>query len=236
MPHNLFHDKNIVCRLSGSIVITVIAFSFLIQCMHYSYAEDVVQDIYIRGIAVGNMDIPKVIIEDPSSGSLNAYRLHDSVKGYEIIEIQQKGILLKKGEIVVSVLLSNKSSLVHGGEEYQGYEEPQYFTFQRDQIDIDNLSEHIHTELRPDIGRKDNSLSVGVTVTDIKEGNFMNIMGIEPGDVLLEFNDTQINNPEDLGNALEKLINKELINPEDGSIRIAFERDGVYQTRYGEMQ
>ncbi len=64
----------------------------------------------------------------------------------------------------------------------------------------------------------------------------MSVMGIEQGDVFLEFNDTLINNPHDLDVAINELINKEIINPEDGMIRIAFERDGEYQTKYGQLQ
>ena len=231
MPHKHFYCKNTIYRFLFSLVFTVFSFCIFMQYMHCSHAEDFARDILIRGIATGNMDIPKVIIENQSSGSINAYRLHDSVNGYEIVEIQKKGILLKKGEMVVSVLLSNRSSFGHEGEDPQEHDF-QLFTFQKDQISIDN----IHTELRPDAGRQDDGQARGITVTDIKEGSFMNIMGIEPGDVFLEFNDTNINNPEDLDVAINKLINKELINPEDGSIRIAYERDGEYQTSYGELQ
>jgi hypothetical protein len=231
MLHKYFYCKNIIYQFLFSLVFTVFSFCILIPYSHYSHAENFGQDILIRGIVNGNMDIPKVILENQSSGSINAYRLHDSVNGYEIVEIQKKGILLKKGEIVVSVLLSNRSSFGHEGEESQEYES-QMYTFQRDQIEIDN----IHTELRSVAGLQDNGQARGITVTDIKEGNFMNIMGIEPGDVFLEFNETNINKPDDLDAAIKELINKELVNPEDGSIRIAFERDGMYQTSYGDMQ
>ncbi len=237
MPHRHFYSENTVYLLLIGFAFTVISFSIISSHISFSYAGDFVQDIQIRGIATGNMDIPKVIIEDTSSGSLQSYRLHDIVNGYEIVDIQQKGILLKKGDEEVRVLLSNRISLGHKNEQYPEIEEPQIFTFQRHQIDIDNLSEDINTEPGPDVGKRDASLATGITVSDIKEGNFLNKMGIKTGDILLDFNDTQINQSKDLEIALEKLINTEVVNPGEGLIiRIAFERDGVYQTRYGELR
>jgi type II secretory pathway component PulC len=227
MVHKYSYCKNIFSRQQACIVFISISFIILTLHPHLSYADKV--DIHLRGIATGSsIDIPMAIIEDLSSGSINSYRLHELINGYEIVEIQQKGILLKKGEKEVRVLLSKEVSTAN--EDYQE-DEFQFYTFQKDQIDTGQIT----TKLRPDIEKRDYQ-SIGVTVTDIKEGHFMSIMGIKEEDTILELNGNQINKPEDLDVAIKELINKELINPEDGSIRIAFERNGEYQTSYGDMQ
>ncbi len=197
--------------------------------MSFSYADDLVQDIHIRGIATGNMDIPKVIIEDTSSGNLKAYRLHDLVNGYEIVDIQQKGIFLKKGDEEVRVSLSNRISFALENEQHQEIGEPQFFTIQRNQVDTGIQLEQIIRKQVSDVEKIDYG-PVGVKVVDTEEGNFMNIMGIETGDVIVSFNDAMINHPKDLENAIEKLL-----NTGDGSIWIGYERDGDYNAIYGTM-
>ncbi len=230
MPHKHFHCKKIFFQLHACIIISVISFTIAFLQIPISCAVEVIQDIHLRGIATGNtIDIPMAIIEDSSSGRINAYRMHELVNGYEIVEILQDGILLKKGEKEVRVSLSNQSSFGHEDEEYQG-SEMEFFTFQRDQIDTEKLSDQILTEPVPDVEKKEYE-PIGITVADIKEGNFLNIMGIKPGDVLLEFNDYEINQPGDLEDAIKKLS-----TAENGMIRIAFKRNGKYDTRYGELR
>ncbi len=200
--------------------------------MDFSYAGDITQNIHIRGIATNNKNVPLVIIEDPSSGNIKTYHLYDNLNGYEIIEIKKKeGILLKKGEKKVWVLLSSRDS--SWNKDKFEYEENRvrFFKIQKEQLDINNIS----TKPVTDTEKKDNK-AVGVTITELKEGSFLAVMGIESGDTLLQFNQHDINKPEDLEDAIEKYINNtEFSDQAINNIRVSFRKDGKDGVSYGEV-
>jgi hypothetical protein len=227
-----FCFNNVMYRLKKIVVITVISVCILIQYIHFSNAGDVIRDIHIRGIATNNQNVLLAIIEDPASGNIKAYQLHDKLKDFEIVDIKKKeGILLKKGEKKIWILLSKKNSFWNKNKIEDEVKEPQFYTFLKNEIDTDNITIKSKTV----VDKKDHE-PVGVTVTEINEGSFLRIMGIESGDVLIEINGYQISQPKDLEEAIEKLINADISDAANNGIRIAFERGGMYQTSYGEVQ
>ncbi len=231
MLSKYFYCKKAVCFLKMSTVFTVISICFLTQYIDFSYAGDITQNIHIRGIATNNKDVPLVIIEDPSSGNIKAYRLHDKLNDFEIVDIKKReGILLKKGEKKIWVLLSSRDSSWNKGK--SGYEEKRerFYKIQKEQLDINNII----TKSVTDTEKKDNE-PAGVTVTELKRGSFLAVMGVEPGDTLLQFNQHNINQPEDLEDAIEKFINTEFNDQANNNIRIVFRQDGKDDIRYGKV-
>ncbi len=219
-------------RLKKVIVITVISVCILIQYIHFSNAVETIRDIHIRGIATNDKNVLLAIIEDPASGSIKSYQLHDKLNDFEIVDIKKKeGILLKKGGKRIWVLLSKRNSFWNKDKIEDEVKEPRFYTFLKNEIGTDNIIIKPKT-----IDEKKDNEPVGVTVAEINEGSFLRIMGIEPGDVLLEFNEYQISQPKDLEEAIEKLINADIGDTANNPIRIAFEKDGMYQTSYGEVQ
>ncbi|MBZ0107263.1 MAG: hypothetical protein K8F52_01225 [Candidatus Scalindua rubra] len=205
--------------------------------MNFSYAVESVQDIHIRGIIIGSKNVPMVVIEDPFSGSINTYQLHDKLNDFEIVEIKKKeGILLKKGEKTAWVLLStqdsfwNKDKLKSEGKNKVQSRDLKLHAFLKDQIDTENI------KIKSRSGEEMKSNKPGVMVTEIKEESFLSVMGMEAGDVLLRFNQSNINNPEDLGKAVEKIINPELGDSAINNIMISFKKDGKFKTSYGKVQ
>ncbi len=202
--------------------------------MDFSNAGEIIQDIHIRGIVSGNKNVPLVIIEDPFSGSINTYQLHDKLNDYEIVEIKKKeGILLKYGEKTVWVLLSARDSFWNKDKlEFveENKNKVRFCTLKKDQID----TEHISIKPGSDDGKRNHG--PGVIVTEIKEESFLSVMGMESGDVLLKFNKAKINQAEDLEEAIGKFINAELNDSAGNNLKIAFKKDGKYQTGYAQVK
>lgn len=226
-----------------SMLLVFIFSDFISLSPNLAYAQEDFANIHLRGIAIGEVTPLMVIIEDRTAGEQKIYHLHDFVAGYEIIDIRKGRILLKKGETQDWISLTGEGTgkgIVEDSSfpqtEGPPPTDPPRIAFALKQVDMERLS----VQLQGQPGLKNGKVEKegfpnGIIVNYVEKGSFFDSMDVRPGDILLQLDGHQINVAEDIKDALHESL-KRLSSRKEEIIRIAIDRNGEYQTHYGELQ
>ena len=187
-----------ICRLNSfslpaGIIFIPFFFSFFLISLTpiNTYAGEEPFSILLKGTVTGDVEVPVAVIEDTYTGKQKAYRQHEIVKGFEIVEINGEEIVLRKMADGARFIL--KMGRYLSQEPEQPPELNEFFTFQRDEVDLVQLSDQIFGEARQkkaSTKMEDGPTGMeitGITVTYVEGGSLFEKMDLKSGDVLLEF-------------------------------------------------